>query len=214
MIRVLLADPYTVLRQGLRLILEGDPLIAVVGEAASNAELMPQVATLTIDVVVMDLNLPDVNGIESIRQIRATAPHTQVIVLTGSDQGETMLAAYRAGAKGYLLKNEAGADVVQAVHEAAVGHAILSPALTTKLVDQLATAPPTSPIETLTSRELEVLKCLARGLDNREIGCQLNISQNTVKTHVRRILAKLNLRNRTEAAAFAMQTAHNQPSPT
>ena len=203
MIKVLIVDAHTVLRHGLRLILQEDQAITVIGEAAESAEALQKTQTLNPDVVLMDLCLPGGDGIETIRQIRSTMPQTQVLVLTVSDRSDTMLAACKAGAKGYLLKNVSGAEVVKAIHQVAQGQAILSRPVTTCLLDELAN--PTPPPEELTRRELDVLQYLSQGFGNKEIATRLNISQNTVKTHVRRIFGKLHLRNRTEAAAYVMQ---------
>lgn len=211
MIRVLIADAYTILRHGLRLILEEDPLITVVGEAARASELMAQIDSKMPHVVVMDLGLSNNNGIETIRHIRTTSPHTQVVVLTTCAQGEVMLAACRAGAKGYLSKNVSGVEVIQAIHQVASGQAALPPQLTTQLLNELATELDKPSLNSLTRREVEVLQCLVHGACNKEIADHLIISENTVKTHIRRILAKLNLRNRTEAATFAMQTNLTPP---
>jgi DNA-binding NarL/FixJ family response regulator len=204
MIKVLIADTHTVLRHGLRLILQEDPGLSVVGEAANATELMVQVECVTPDVVLMDVDLSDQCGIETVRQIRSTSSQPQVLILTVSDQCDNMLPALKAGAKGYLLKSVSGQEVVQAIYEVADGNAVLPRSLTTRLIDELAAPPPV--LAELTEREIDVLQCITRGLGNKEIATTLNISQNTVKTHVRRILAKLNLRNRTEAATFALQT--------
>ena len=204
MIRVLIVDAHTILRHGLRLILQEDPAITVVGEAESGAEAVEKVTALKPDVVLMDLQLPDLCGTKIIQQIRAINPSSQIVVLTVSNQSEKMLTACTAGAKGYLLKSISGADIVDAMHKVAAGQAVLPDSLTTHLLDQLANPTPTP--DPLTDRELEVLQCMTTGLGNKEIAMALSISQNTVKTHVRHIFAKLNLRNRTEAAAYAMQS--------
>jgi len=203
MIHVLIVDAYTVLRHGLRLILQEDPELTVVGEAANSTDALAQVTTLGPDVVLIDPNLPDSYGIETIRSIRTMEPQTQVLVLTTSEQSIDILATFKAGAKGYLSKNVTGAEVVQAIHQVALGQAVLPPTLATCLLDGLAESIPAS--EQLTNRERDVLTCLTQGLGNREIATALNISQNTVKTHMRRILSKLNLRSRTEAATYALQ---------
>lgn len=203
MIRVILTDPHTVLRHGLRLILQEEPEIRVVGEAANGAETVCQAIALSPDVIVMELQLPDFPGIKAIEQIRRAVPHSQVLALTVLDRSEDMLAACKAGAKGYLLKSVRGADVTHAIRQLAAGQAVLPPSLAGRLLDELACPTPT--LELLTSREKDVLFQVAQGLGNKEIANTLNISENTVKTHIRRILAKLNLRNRTEAATFALQ---------
>lgn len=203
MIRVVLADPHTVLRHGLRLILQEDPEIEVVGEAANGAEAVSQAIALRPDVIVLELQLPDFPGVKAIEQIRSAVPHSQVLALTVLDRSEDMLAACKAGAKGYLLKSVRGADVSRAVRQLAGGQAVLPPNLAARNLDELACPTPTP--ELLTGREKDVLFYVAQGLGNKEIANNLNISENTVKTHIRRILTKLNLRNRTEAATFALK---------
>ena len=203
MITVLIVNSHTILRHGLRLILQEDPALSVVGEAANGSEAVHQTHTFQPDVVLMDLALPDTCGIDTIAQIRASSADSEVLILTTSDRDEDMVAACKAGAKGYLLNNVTGKDVIQAIHQVAAGQATLSPPVTNCILNELSS--PSLPPEALTSRELDVLNCLTLGLGNKEIATMLSISQNTVKTHVRRILAKLNLRNRTEAATYAMQ---------
>jgi RNA polymerase sigma factor (sigma-70 family) len=205
MIKVLLADAHNVWRYGLRLLLEEDPEVAVIGEATNGAELLAQITSLAPDVVLTDLTLPDACGVELIRRIRLFQPQAQILVLTISDRREDMLAACKAGAKGYLLKSMTGQEVVQAVHQVAQGQAAIPPTLTTRLLEELAMPSPT--LGELTERERDVLQYVVQGLGNKEIAALLNISQNTVKTHVRRILGKLHLRNRTEVAAYALQAA-------
>lgn len=204
MIKVLLADQHAVLRHGLRLILQEDPGLKVIGEAATGREAIAQTTALTPNIVLMDLNFPDMDGPETILQIRRSRPETQVLILTVSNRSEDMLAACKAGARGYLLKSVGGGDVIQAIYQVTAGQATLSPPVAACLLDELAN--PSPPLQELTDRELDILQYLTQGLGNKEIASTLNISQNTVKTHVRRILGKLNLRNRTEAATYAMQT--------
>jgi DNA-binding NarL/FixJ family response regulator len=204
MIKVLIVDAHTIMRHGLRLILQEDPTIMVVGEAASGPEAIDQAIRLSPQIVLMDLQLPDQCGIQVIQQLRTALPETQILILTVTAQRDTMLAACQAGAKGYLLKSMSGQDVVKAIHQIAGGQAVLPAQLTTRLLQELATPSPTP--HRLTDRERDVLHCMSQGLGNKEIASTLHISHNTVKTHVRRILGKLQLRNRTEAATFALQT--------
>ncbi len=203
MISVLIADDHAVLRQGLRLILREDPDLQVVGEAASGEEAVTKALALAPDVVLMDIGLPDISGIEAIRRIRAARPGTRILVLTISDRDRDLLGAIQAGARGYLLKSAEAEEVLHAIRRVATGEAVLPPNMTTRLLDALAEPKPMP--EILTDRELEVLRHIARGLANKEIAAALNISQNTVKTHVRQILAKLNVRSRAEAAAYAVR---------
>lgn len=203
MTSVLIVDAYTVLRHGLRLILQEDERLQVVGEAGTAAEVMEQACRLHPDVILMDVRLPDASGPDVIRQVRTVAPQSPVLVLTTSGRSEEVLSAFKAGAKGYLLKDISGETVVSAVHQVAAGQSVLPPELTDRLLTGLSSPTPTP--HALTDRELEVLRYISRGLGNKEIAGELNISQNTVKTHVRRILHKLNLRSRTEATAYALQ---------
>jgi DNA-binding NarL/FixJ family response regulator len=200
-IAVLLVDDHSVLRHGLRLILQEDPDILVVGEAASGAEAIKIALDLRPDVILMDIGLPDMTGIEATRRIRAAWSEVQVLMLTVSDRNENLLAAFKAGARGYLLKNMESKEVLNAIRRVAAGEVILPPDLATRLVDKLAGPA----AEELTGREQDVLRYIAHGLGNKEIGAALNLSENTIKTHVRNILSKLNLRSRAEAAAYAVQ---------
>lgn len=201
MIAVLLVDDHTVLRQGLRLILQEDPDMLVVGEAASGTEGVRIALDLRPDVILMDIGLPDMTGIEAARRIRSAWSEAQVLMLTVSDRNDDLLAAFKAGARGYLLKSMESSEVLTAVRRVAGGETILPPDLAARLVQELAEPEP----ETLTGREQDVLRRLARGLGNKEIAAELNLSENTIKTHVRNILAKLNLRSRAEAAAYAVK---------
>jgi DNA-binding NarL/FixJ family response regulator len=203
MIKVLIADDHAVLRHGLRLILQEDPGLTVVGEAANGTEAVAQALSLTPDVMLMDVEMPDMSGIEATRRIRAACPETHILILTVSDRNKDLLAAFKAGARGYLLKNMEGKEVLTAIHRVAAGEVILPPHLAARLMEGLAE--PAQKTEELTGRELDVLQYIAQGLGNKEIATALNISENTVKTHVRHILAKLNLRSRAEAAAYAVR---------
>lgn len=203
MINVLIVDDHAVLRHGLRLILQEDPDLVVVGEAAAGAEAVTQALSLAPDVVLMDIELPDMSGIEATRRIRATCPQTRILILTVSDRNEDLLGAFKAGARGYLLKHMESKEVLAAIHRVAAGEAILPPNLAARLLNELAEPGPTP--EDLTDRERDVLGYVAQGLGNKEIAAALNISENTVKTHVRHIMSKLNMRSRAEAAAYAVR---------
>jgi DNA-binding NarL/FixJ family response regulator len=201
MIKILLADDHAVLRQGLRLIVQTDPDLQVVGEATTGVEAIELVTTLQPDILITDINMPDMTGLEAARRLRSLCPQTCIIVLTVSDRTEDLLEAFKAGVRGYLLKSAQSQEVLAAIHRVAEGETILPPKLATRLLAELAQPTPTP--EALTEREQDVLRFMAQGVSNKEIAAALNISENTTKTHVRHILAKLNLRSRAEAAAYA-----------
>lgn len=206
MIHVLIADDHAVLRHGLRLILESASDLAVIGEASTGAEAIVQAIALSPDVVLMDLDLPDISGIEATQRIRAASPDTRVLILTVSDRKADFIGALKAGARGYLLKSMDSREVLAAIRRVADGEAVLPPKLAARLLDEIAEpAQPEPSVEELTERELGVLNLLAQGMGNKEIAASLNISENTVKTHVRSILSKLGVRSRTEAAAHALR---------
>lgn len=206
MIRVLISDDHAVLRHGLRLILQSAPDIAVIGEAGTGSDAVAQAIASSPDVVLMDLDLPDMSGIEATHRIRASSPETRVLILTVSDRKADFIGALKAGARGYLLKSMDSREVLAAIRRVADGEAVLPPKLAARLLDEIVEpAPPDPHPEELTEREMEVLTQLAQGLGNKEIAAALNISENTVKTHVRNILAKLGVRSRTEAATHALR---------
>lgn len=203
MIRVLIADDHTVLRHGLRLILNQAEGLTVVGEAADGDEAVTLALALQPDVVLMDVNMPGVDGIEATRRLRAVRPEMKVLMLTISKRDKDLLGAVKAGAKGYLLKNAEAGEVIESIRRVAAGEAILPPYMINLVLEELASPSPEP--QQLTERELDALKLVAQGLGNKEIAGQLHISENTVKTHVRHILEKLHLSNRAEAAAYAVR---------
>lgn len=206
MITVLIGDDHAVLRQGLRLILQSAPDITVVGEAVNGSDAVAQAVALRPDVALMDLEMPELSGIEATQRIRAACPATRVLILTVSERKADFMGALRAGARGYLLKSMESQEVLAAIRQVAAGEAVLPPKLAARLLDELAEPLPTAPAaEELSERELDVLHYLAQGHGNKEIAAALNISENTVKTHVRSILAKLGVRSRAEAAAYAVR---------
>ena len=203
--RVLIVDDHGVVRQGLRTYLELLDDIEVTGEAGNGLEALAQVRQHQPDVVLMDLVMPEMDGIEATRQISAISPSTRVIVLTSFADDEKVFPAIKAGAAGYLLKDVSPADLANAIRAVQAGETHLHPDITKKLVKQLASPKPDrEPVpDDLTPREMEVLRLIAQGMNNRQIALALSISEKTVKTHVSHILSKLYLADRTQAAIYA-----------
>jgi two-component system, NarL family, response regulator LiaR len=204
-IRVLIADDHAVVRQGLRTFLEVQDDIEVVGEASDGREALAMIEALAPDVVVMDLLMPRLSGIEATRQIRELRPATKVIVLTSFLDDEKVFAAVRAGAAGYLLKDVRPQELGEAIRTVSRGEALLHPAAAAKLMQEFAQENRPSPRQGLTERELEVLRLIARGRSNKEIALDLGVAEKTAKTHVSNILQKLNLADRTQAALYAVR---------
>lgn len=204
-ISVFIADDHPVVRQGLASFLNLQPDIELVGEAADGREAVDMVLDLMPDVVLMDLAMPVVDGIEAIRRIRARSPSTKVIALTSFGEEARLFAAVKAGAAGYLLKDTDPAEIVKGIRMVSNGEALISPAAAAKLMQEFAEGSADKTAEPLTTREIEVLRLIARGLSNREIATELVLSEKTVKTHVSNILAKLHLADRTQAALYAVK---------
>ncbi len=200
-IHILVADDHPIVREGLVAILSTQPDFNVVGEAATGNEAVRQVEALHPDVILLDLEMPEMDGVDALRQIRLAHPETQAIVFTAFDTDERILAAVRAGAQGYLLKGAPREDIFKAVRVASQGGSLLQPVVASRLLRHVANPAENSPA--LTPRELEVLRWLAQGKTNKEIAAALNITQRTVKFHVSSILRKLGAGNRTEALASA-----------
>lgn len=215
MIKVLLVDDQPLLRTGFALILGSEPDLKVVGEASDGAVALSQAQALRPDVVLMDIRMPRMDGIEATRRLTAAAPLPRVLVLTTFDLDEYVVEALRAGASGFLLKDVAADDLVEAVRVVHRGEAIVAPSVTRRLLDRFAPhLPPVSPVQAparpvldrLTEREHEVLLLVARGLSNAEIAAELVVSETTVKTHVSSLLAKLGLRDRVQAVVLAYES--------
>jgi DNA-binding NarL/FixJ family response regulator len=205
-IRILIADDHPIVREGLSAVLETQPDFAIVGEAASGAQAVERAAALRPDVILLDLELPELDGVAALRAIRAADPAARTIIFTAFDTDERILAAVQAGAQGYLLKGAPRDELFQAIRVVHGGGSLLQPVVAARLLRQVseaAQAPP--PPEPLTERELEVLRLLAKGRQNKEIANELWISERTVKFHVSAILAKLGAGNRTEAVGKAAQ---------
>jgi DNA-binding NarL/FixJ family response regulator len=203
-IRILIADDHPIVREGLTAVLETQPDFAIVGSAASGTEAVERAAALSPDVILLDLELPELDGVAALRQIRATDPAAHVIIFTAFDTDERILAAVQAGAQGYLLKGAPREELFQAIRVVHSGGSLLQPVVAARLLRQFSGAAAALP-EQLTERELEVLRQLAKGRQNKEIATELWISERTVKFHVSAILAKLGVGNRTEAVSKAAQ---------
>lgn len=216
MIRVLIADDQELVRAGFRMILDVQNDIEVVGEAGDGAAAVQAARTLDPDVVLMDVRMPDTDGIEATRRLSQAGVRARVLMLTTFDADEYVYDAMKAGASGFMLKNAPPARLVDAVRATAAGEAELSPAIVRRMVDEFVARPrpgATRPaeLEELTDRELDVLKLLARGLSNSEIANTLFLGEATVRTHVSRILTKLQLRDRTQAVVIAYESGLVQP---
>jgi DNA-binding NarL/FixJ family response regulator len=207
-IRVVLADDQTLVRGGFRMILDSEADIEVVGEAGDGGEAAGLVLRLRPDVVLMDIQMPDVNGIEATQRIVASGSEARVVVLTTYDADEYVFAALRAGASGFLLKDVRPVGLIEAVRVVARGDALLAPTVTRRLLDRLTetlpeTESPPVDLGELTERELEVFRLVALGLSNAEVAARLVVTEATVKTHVSSVLRKLRLRDRVQAVVLA-----------
>ncbi|MFH9983207.1 response regulator [Streptomyces sp. NPDC017179] len=212
MIRVLLADDHPLVRQGMRAVLDAVGGIEVAGEAGDGLEAVRGAVELLPDVVVMDLQLPGLHGIEATRQIRTRVPDAAVLVLTMFEDDATVFAAVQAGALGYLVKGADGADIVAAIHAAAAGQPVFGAALAGRLRTWFVSPPPQDgPFPELTAREGEILDQLAAGLSNAEIGRRLHLSGKTVANNVSAILAKLHLTQRSQAIVRARDAGLGRP---
>jgi DNA-binding NarL/FixJ family response regulator len=218
-IRVVIADDQAMVRQGFTVLLNAEPGIEVIGQAVDGREAVSKVAELGPDVVLMDIRMPELGGIEATRRITRTPGATvKVLVLTTFDLDEYVYEALRAGASGFLLKDASAGQLAEAVRVVAAGDALLSPNITKRLITEFSrtAGAPRTPLKErvgdLTERETEVLNLIAQGLSNAEIAARLVVAEQTVKTHVSRILVKLGLRDRTQAAVFAYETGLIRPT--
>ena len=214
MIRVLLADDQHLVRSGFRMILRSDPALEIVGEAGDGVEAVAAARQLQPDVVLMDVRMPRVDGIEATRQITAAGDGPRVLVLTTFDLDEYVFAALRAGASGFLLKDAPETQLLAAIRVVADGGSLFAPSVSRRLIERFAHLgePRTPPaLDALTERELEVLSLLARGRSNAEIAATLVVSEHTVKTHVAHVLSKLGLRDRIQAVILSYESGLVRP---
>ncbi|MDQ0405228.1 MULTISPECIES: response regulator transcription factor [unclassified Streptomyces] len=217
-IRVLIADDQQMVRQGFTVLLNTQPDIEVIGQAVDGLDAVAKVAEQAPDVVLMDIRMPELGGIEATRLITGATPEIRVLVLTTFDLDEYVYEALRAGASGFLLKDASADQLAEAVRVVASGDALLAPGITRRLIaefsrlDDRPRAPLKARVGELTERETEVLALIAQGLSNAEIAQRLVVAEQTVKTHVGRILVKLGLRDRTQAAVFAYESGLVRPS--
>ena len=211
LIRLVIADDHELFRRGLRMVLEDEESIEVVGEAGDGAEAVSMAVEEAPDVIVLDVRMPQLSGIEAARKVKEALPHTKILMLTISDEEDDLYQAIKAGANGYLLKEISIDEIGNAVRSVHGGQSLISPSMASKLLNEFATMIKKEeekeevPAPRLTPREMEVLEHVAKGMNNREIAEALFISENTVKNHVRNILEKLHLHSRMEAVVYAVR---------
>jgi DNA-binding NarL/FixJ family response regulator len=215
-IHVLVVDDEPLVRSGVRMILEGEDDIQIVGEAPDGNEALEQARALSPDVVILDVRMPGLDGIETTRRLLKSTDAPRILILTTFDLDEYVYEAMKAGASGFILKNVPPAKLVDAVRTVADGDALLAPAITRRMIERFVQRAPTgtgrpAQLAELTERELEVLRLIARGLSNAEIATSLFLSEATVKSHVNRVLSKLGLRDRTQATVLAYETGLIEP---
>ena len=214
MIRVLIADDQSMVRAGFRMLLSSEPDIEVVAEAGNGLEAVDKAARFAPTVVLMDIRMPELDGLEATRRILAADEGARILILTTFDLDEYVYEALRAGASGFVLKDDPPEQLLAAIRTVAGGDALLSPAVTKRVIEQFARMPravPSPQLEELTERELDVFRLIARGLSNAEIGRELYISDTTVKTHTTHILQKLDLRDRVQAVVLAYESGLVRP---
>jgi DNA-binding NarL/FixJ family response regulator len=215
-VRVLIVDDDDLMRAGLRGVLASDEGIEVVGEAPDGRDAAYHARTGRPDVVLMDVRMPGLDGIAATREVLRAQPDTRVVILTTFEQDDYIFGALRAGASGFLLKRTRPEDLIAAIHTIAAGDSLLSPSVTSRVIERMARQPAPDAsrdarLDELTPRELEVLELVARGLSNGEIAAALVIEESTVKTHVKRILMKLHLRDRVQAVIFGYESGLTAP---
>lgn len=216
MTRVLIVDDDDLMRAGLRELLANDPSIEIAGEASTGRQAVEHAPRLAPDVVLMDVRMPDLDGIAATRELAHVVPASRVLILTTFEQDDYIFPSLRAGASGFLLKRTRPEELIAAVHTIAAGDSLLSPSVTRRVIDRMAQQPvpdlaANTKLSTLTPRERTVLELVARGLSNVEIAAALTVEESTVRTHVKRILMKLDLRDRVQAVIFAYEAGINRP---
>jgi DNA-binding NarL/FixJ family response regulator len=214
----LLVDDDDLMRAGLKAVLSSDVTVEVVGEAANGRAAVERARVLNPDLVLMDVRMPDLDGIAATRDVLAAAPDVKVVILTTFEEDDYIFGALNAGASGFLLKRTSPEDLLAAIHTVIAGDSLLSPSVTRTVIDRLSRQPTpdigsSRRLDELTPREREVLALIARGLSNKEIAATLVVEESTVKTHVKRILMKLRLRDRIQAVIFAYESGLTQPGP-
>ena len=215
-IRVLVADDQSMVRSGFRMLLSGEEDIDVVAEASNGLEAVEKADRFDPDVILMDIRMPELDGLEATRRIVAADKGARILVLTTFDLDEYVYEALRAGASGFVLKDDPAEQLLAAVRVVSAGDALLSPTVTKRVIRQFTRTPrptPSKALDDLSDREQEVFRLIARGLSNAEIGKELFISETTVKTHITHILQKLDLRDRVQAVVLAYQTGLFEPDP-
>jgi DNA-binding NarL/FixJ family response regulator len=215
-VRVLIVDDDDLMRAGLKSVLTSDESVEVVGEAADGRAAVQRTRALDPDIVLMDVRMPNLDGIAATSEVLAVSPDVKVVILTTFEQDDYVFGALQAGASGFLLKRTAAEELISAIHTIAAGDSLLSPSVTRTVIDRMAGQPVPDAsagerLEELTPREREVLELVARGLSNSEIAATLVIEDSTVKTHVKRILMKLRLRDRVQAVIYAYETGLTRP---
>jgi RNA polymerase sigma factor (sigma-70 family) len=215
-VRLLVVDDDDLMRVGLRGVLSSDDELEVVGEAADGRAAIEQTRRLAPDIVLMDVRMPDLDGISATREILAVSSRVRIVMLTTFEEDDYILGALRAGASGFLLKRTSPEQLIAAIHTIAAGDSLLSPSVTRTVIDRLAQAPALDAsarnrLDELTPRERQVLELVAGGLSNSEIAAELVVEESTVKTHVKRILGKLHLRDRVQAVIFAYESGLTRP---
>jgi two-component system response regulator DevR len=210
MIRVFLLDDHEIVRRGVRELLAGQPDIEVVGEAGTAEEAYGRVPATTPDVAVLDLRLPDGDGIEVCREIRSRHPEIECIILTSFADDEAVYAAILAGAAGYLLKQVRGTDIIDGIRRVSRGESLLDPTVTRRVLERLRTRDDADELAELTNQERRIVELIGEGLTNRQIGEHMHLAEKTVKNYVSNLLAKLGMSRRTEAAALAARLAERR----